>query len=277
MKSIILFVIITFVSFSFFLFACNSGEYTYTFSKERNGYYVTGLTNKDMTEIIIPSEYKNKKVIGIAEGAFDNIKDDLKITSVTLPNTIEYIGKRAFRRLGCTQIEFPNGCCVKEIDEEAFWRSNLVSFPFSKDLTVLGKGCFRYSKLNKVDLRDCKQLKEIGNNAFNEQTMEEWILLPEGLEVFGSCYPEWESKSHVNILMYNSIKTVGRLGDSWGSTFAYIYFVGNKAEFEQIYEDSKQYYPSRASAYALYTYSETNPRSATVQAWHWVDDVPTRW
>ena len=60
---------------------------------------VTGKGTITAKEIEIPSEYRGKRVIGIADGAFSG---DRKITSVKIGGSVEYIGKEAFA--GCTAI-----------------------------------------------------------------------------------------------------------------------------------------------------------------------------
>ena len=61
--------------------------------------YVTGYT-ADSSEVSIPSEIDGYTVVGIVETAFAN-RDD--ITKVTIPDTVTYLGSRAFFK--CTSLE----------------------------------------------------------------------------------------------------------------------------------------------------------------------------
>ncbi len=72
-------------------------EYSYlTFTETTGGYEVTGFDGS-VSEVIIPSIYKGKKVIGIKTNNYNNgVFDNSNITSVTISEGVEHIGAGAF-------------------------------------------------------------------------------------------------------------------------------------------------------------------------------------
>ena len=61
--------------------------------QELVGYTVTGLLNNETAEIYFSPKYKGKPVVGISEEAF---KNNGKMESVTVPDSVKSIGARAF-------------------------------------------------------------------------------------------------------------------------------------------------------------------------------------
>lgn len=81
-----------------------------------DGYQISGIKDKTVTEIIIPESYNDKKVIGIAGGAF---RDYDKLKSVIIPDSVTSIGSSAFDNCsGLTSVTIGSG--VTRIDETVF-------------------------------------------------------------------------------------------------------------------------------------------------------------
>ena len=101
-------------------------------------YKVTGCNNdSSKRNVIIPDQIDGKLVTEIADEAFANCN---WINSVTLPNTIERIGKKAFSH--CTGIETLNlNEGIKIIDEKAFeYCSRLKSLTLPSTLEEISLG-----------------------------------------------------------------------------------------------------------------------------------------
>lgn len=69
------------------------------YGKVSGGYYVKGITNTNVTSIVIPDEYNGEPVVAIGAEAFANCK---KLTSVTISKNIKKIGAYAFS--GCNNL-----------------------------------------------------------------------------------------------------------------------------------------------------------------------------
>jgi hypothetical protein len=127
------------------------GNLTYGINSENGLFEITGLvrTNTDLVDIVVPPEIEGRDVVGIADKAFHNTGAYIK--SITLPETITYIGDHAF--FGCkyiTSITLPKN--VTEIGFGAFEGcSALETVTFSENLVTIGNGAFK----------DCVALKNL--------------------------------------------------------------------------------------------------------------------
>ncbi len=117
-------------------------------------------------DIVVLSELKSGdktyKVVGIADYGF---QDCTGVTSVTIPNSVKWIGKNAFQNCsGLNSIELPNS--VTSIGDGAFLGTSLRSVKLSDSLESIGaeafKGCFNGAKTITIP----KSCKHIGRSAF---------------------------------------------------------------------------------------------------------------
>jgi len=172
------------------------------------------IWNEEEKNIVIPSEYKGKKVTSIGESAFDTIKESRKhvldysdhfcmAETIVLPPTIKKIKKCAF--LDCRKlekIELPED--LEEIGYFAFMRCYEKEIKFNNKLVKIGFSAFTSNKyLREVNLpnsikyiegrafEDCRDLKQIqinknvesiGNCAFKDCCELEMIELPENIQ-----------------------------------------------------------------------------------------------
>ena len=123
-------------------------------------------TDSEIVEIPASVEYDGVTytVVGIAPSALYN--ED--VSSVSIPNTVTYIGNSAFR--GCSQLSevvIPDS--VVSIGQYAFSASGLVSVDIPDSVTTLDRGAFER----------CSRLTEISIGSGITE-------LP--LDVFASCY-----------------------------------------------------------------------------------------
>lgn len=112
-----------------------------------------------------------------------------KVTSLTIPDTVEIIGNYAFYRLSNVEnIVIPNS--VKLIYDQAFAStlsetSSLKSIKLSNNLEYIGTDCFIYN-LNLTSISLPKSLKSIGGGAFGYCGFRE-VVFPETLTDFGTA------------------------------------------------------------------------------------------
>lgn len=163
-----------------------SGNYVYkvtSLSKKKSTVSVVGLTanaKKKLTKVVIPKSVKIKsksgknkgtysyKVTAIAPNAFKGCK---KISGVTVGSNVITIGKNAFS--GCTNIKKVTiGKNVKTIGESAFEgdkKLTEVVIPKNSKLETIGKKAFKGCiKLKKINLGNAKNLRKIGDGAFED-------------------------------------------------------------------------------------------------------------
>lgn len=128
-------------------FEVPSGTTSYTpyvtYSLLNNYAIVTGITT-EINEVVIPSKItyggKTYTVGGIADGAFNTILGK-KITKITLPSTIETIGKRAFRESKLKTITLPSS--LTKICDYAFYDCDgLTSITIPSKVSYIGVSAF---------------------------------------------------------------------------------------------------------------------------------------
>ncbi|MBQ8409192.1 MAG: leucine-rich repeat domain-containing protein, partial [Clostridia bacterium] len=132
------------------------------------------------TEIVIPSTSPDGyKVTVIGSAALLR----QPITSVTIPNSIILIEKKAFE--GCTSlvnVKIPSS--VIELGQDAFFGcSSLQSVSISA--SKIGSSAFR-SCSSLTSVKFSSEVKEIGNQAFESCKGLTEIIIPNGVQVIGS-------------------------------------------------------------------------------------------
>lgn len=160
---------------------------------------ITGYKGK-RTEVVVPEKIGKAVVTAIGDYAFSPNASRLtkeaaalrkSITKITLPESINYIGERAFflcHMLG--EINIPDG--VTEIGNSAFvCCDNLRGISLPSSLVRLGKGAFAVCRaLDNVIIPE--GVTELPVNVFNSCTGLKSAVVPEGVTsiyklVFADC------------------------------------------------------------------------------------------
>jgi hypothetical protein len=118
------------------------------------------IKNTDISEIII-----KEGVNSIPDWAFE----DLKMTSVTLPNSLYLIGKGAF--CGCDNLyEIRIPLQISNLPEKAFYDCKLLSkVIFDGNLLTIGESCFENDEnLKIISLLQTPSPPELEEDAFND-------------------------------------------------------------------------------------------------------------
>lgn len=139
-----------------------ANDLIYEISDDKRGYEVVAYHSATIDNITIPASYAGLPVIGIADGALAN---HAEFKTIILPETIEYIGVRAFN--GCSGIEtlvIPDS--VNTIDTAAFMNCTAlknVTLPIGLEKIEdnLFNGC---TALEKIEIPFT--VKSIGAGAF---------------------------------------------------------------------------------------------------------------
>lgn len=138
----------------------DDGENTCTITK----YIGTIYTN------IIPDELNGYKVTRIGESAFEGAK---QVTGeVTLPDSIKYIGKNAFKNCSMlTGIKLGKG--LIEIDDYAFSNCSSLKYVTFNKIEKIGTGVFEECKaFTQKNIVIPDTLKSMGSNVFSNSNIE---------------------------------------------------------------------------------------------------------
>ena len=122
------------------------------------GNWLVAVQNDAMTSFTV-----REGTVGVADGKDTALfpTGAQKITQLTLPSSLKYIGARSFARLHITDLELPSG------------------------LQTLGEGAFSScSWLKTVNLGECTELESIGAQAFTSAAISE-ITIPENVASMG--------------------------------------------------------------------------------------------
>ncbi|MEJ6494056.1 MAG: leucine-rich repeat domain-containing protein [Actinomycetes bacterium] len=118
-------------------------------------------------------------VTSIGTGAFWT---NTAITSVTIPNTVTYIGNSAFNSTTLTAIEIPDS--VVFIDDYAFNGSPLASVTIPNYVTGIGVSAFQGTALASVTIGS--SVDSIGANAFKNVLPLTSVTIPASVTFIGS-------------------------------------------------------------------------------------------
>lgn len=143
---------------------------------------VDGLVNKELAVVNIPEEvqYKNKtlKVIGIEPNAFEYNE---VIREVSLPNTITFIGDRAFRYSALEKINIPQS--LTEIGIGAFCYSSISTFNIPEGVDKINSNVFE-GCVYLTEVKLPSTLQSIGTFAFGRSGLQK-IIIPESVKTLG--------------------------------------------------------------------------------------------
>lgn len=154
-------------------------------------YYTDGLTVNNgkvvgysgtVGDVIVPHIYNGVKVTEIGDYAFYRSSETTAITSVTLPDTVNKIGKGAF--YDCQYLTDVNlNSNITVISDEAFYNNmRLKNFGDISKVTKIGEAAFIGCKAI-VELTLPSALTSIGEYAFADCTTLQELTVPVGVRV----------------------------------------------------------------------------------------------
>lgn len=174
-------------------------NFRYNLNSEGNGYIITDYIdyNKNLTEVIVPSEIDGIPVVAIGANAFAHPESKKQfIETIILPDTIKEIGNNAFyNQTNLSKIEIPEG--VTRIENTTFKNCSRLNIDVSglvlpDTIEYIGEEAFAgCTGITKLIFNE--GLKEISSNAFSGCNNITEIHFPDSLEIldsnaFNNCY-----------------------------------------------------------------------------------------
>ncbi|MBR2381133.1 MAG: leucine-rich repeat domain-containing protein [Clostridia bacterium] len=99
--------------------------FEFEWSEEQGGYFVYESDDNQYMDLVIPSEYKGKPVIGIGKYAFSSYS---KVRSVIIPKSVLVIDSFAFSYCDYLRyVEFESGSTLRMINDYAFNNCKVLS------------------------------------------------------------------------------------------------------------------------------------------------------
>ena len=221
---------------------CKAGDayVDFTLSEDGTYYIVSGVSGDKhgLTSYDVPAEYSAEEggellpVKEIGTEAFYNCRD---LAAVTLPDTVEIIGERAFAYTGISSVTIPDS--VTQIKYAAFGAcESLTEITIPESVTVLESRAFAYctgleKAYVKADVTDLKarvfynSVESYGGNIYTNTSLTE-VYLPATLQ-----------KIHSEALFGNAISDIYFAGteEQWNALYFYKMELkeGAKDEYEE--------------------------------------------
>lgn len=205
-----------------------------------NGVIKSCSYNFELTDIIIPQILDGQTVIGIDDENstinYRGVFEEGIITSVSFPQTIQYIGNSAFRNTKIASIDlsgnpnllkigaasFSNGIlkfvdlssctALKSIGAEAFKGNEISSLNLSgcSQLNIINEYAFYSNNLDSLDLSGCIALDTIGKEAFSENKISSLNLSKcFNLKIIDNCAFCSNRLASLDLSSCQSLKTIG--------------------------------------------------------------------
>ncbi|MBO5716046.1 MAG: leucine-rich repeat domain-containing protein [Clostridia bacterium] len=223
------------------------GCFEFEWNEEYGGYFVYENDDNRYIDLVIPSEYKGKPVVGIGKYAFNSYA---KVRTVIIPKSIQVIDSFAFSYCDYLQyIEFENGSTLRMINDYAFNNCKILSrIDVPAGVERIGyrafSTCPMLSKIN-VDnqsvyyctINDCVYSKDMTTLVVVVPTYsEKEFIVPEGVvDIMEGAFRDCDNIESIVIP-----STVKALGDNLiGAFLKEINFAGTIEEWGTIEKGAK--------------------------------------
>lgn len=147
-----------------------------------DGVIVSCSYDFEQTDIVIPGSLDGQMVTGIAgnKSTSQAVFYNKGITSIVLPQSLEMIGRNAFRNNEIDAVDLSGMSNLALIEQSAFEDNVIagVSFSGCTSLRKIESSAFRDNKLTSVDLSGCTSLNWIDYYVFMSNSSLTGIILP---------------------------------------------------------------------------------------------------
>lgn len=189
-----------------------TGECKYVewyYGTEKVGYRVAGRGNSTQAALTIRPDYNGYPVVGIEASAF---KGDLNLTSITIPNTVTYIGDGAFQSSGLKAVTFKDDTDDDGITymviyfENPGWETPYVDYSYAGNTKHTIDPGVKMKRQGTTNIYSCKVPINISSISFNAGTDK---IITEALDVSaeaesmsGCLFKTTSNKSDGEITIY---------------------------------------------------------------------------
>ena len=137
---------------------------------------------------------KNKKSLEVAwedaNGNYTGEDLEVKVSSITVPASVNYIEKCAFEYVEAGQIKFASPTQIKIFDEGAFSGFITSEFEVPSTVTTIGEDCFEFCEIGNISFEKGSVIKSFGVDAFKGAEINK-ITLPSSLtSINEGCFGE---------------------------------------------------------------------------------------
>ena len=222
----------------------------YDISGDRTYYYVIGIGNYSLGDLVIPESYNDKPVLGIERHAFSGC---MTITSVTIPDTMEFMDDHAFYYCeNLTSIVIGNG--IEILSQGVFNVCTNVSYiSIGNNVKIIGEGAFGgCSYVTTVIIPD--SVIEIQGGAFSDCFELQTVFVGRNVESFGRhAFSGCRNLTNIYIP-----KTLTGMGDNvfyYCDNLTNIYYQGSESDMMKIQTDESNIeYVEKATVHFNYNY-----------------------
>ena len=164
--------------------------------------------NKGLESVIIPETVKkledSKYNTSSDPECYAGVFADNNLTSITLPNSLEYLGNSAFWKNDLVEVELGDG--LKEIRADVFTGNPLTTIRFPSSLTRVGGYAFHGVPLTNIDFNG-SNLTKIGYGAFSYTKITSVDLPSSLLNIEPYAF---EGTKLVNVNLPENVKTIDK-------------------------------------------------------------------
>ncbi|MCW3490309.1 leucine-rich repeat protein [Dethiobacter alkaliphilus] len=174
-----------------------AGDYDYTVD---NGEATIVKYIGDSSDVVIPDTLGGYPVTAIGEMAF--LMNDPRITSVTIPDSVTVIERRAFGSNRLTTLTIPDSVVI--IGNDAFVYNDLTSLSIGSSVESIGNYAFRGNDLTSVTIPG--NVISIGRDAFDSNQLTS-VTIGNGVETIGNS--AFTHNQITSVTIPDSVITIG--------------------------------------------------------------------